>query len=204
VRSERAHLDALTTLNEQLEVTVAKRTAELQVLLMRDVLTGLPNRRAIMQIVPEAQARAARSGRPCAVLFLDLDGFKQINDAHGHEEGDALLCQFGARVRDAVRATDTVARLSGDEFVVVLELLTDADDAAGKARQLITTLQQPYRLKKATVKVSASIGVALHQSDDPRDLNALLARADAAMYSAKRQGKNQVAIAPAAVLPSAE
>lgn len=199
VRSERAHLDALTTLNEQLEVTVAKRTAELQVLLMRDVLTGLPNRRAIMQIVPEAQARAARSGRPCAVLFLDLDGFKEINDAYGHEEGDALLCQFGARVRDAVRATDTVARLSGDEFVVVLELLTDADDAAGKARQLITTLQQPYRLKKATVKVSASIGVALHQSDDPRDLNALLARADAAMYSAKRQGKNQVAIAPAAV-----
>lgn len=199
VRSEHAHLDALKTLNEHLEVTVMKRTAELQVLLMRDVLTGLPNRRAIMQILPEAMARAMRSGRPCAVLFLDLDGFKGINDAHGHEEGDELLCQFGARVQNAVRTTDTVARLSGDEFVVVLELLADAADAADKARQLVTTLQQPYRLKSATVNVSASIGVALHQSDDPRDLNALLARADTAMYSAKRQGKNQVAIAPPAV-----
>jgi diguanylate cyclase (GGDEF)-like protein len=199
VRSEHAHLDALKTLNEHLEVTVAKRTAELQALLMRDVLTGLPNRRAIMQILPEAMARAARTGRPCAVLFLDLDGFKGINDVHGHEEGDELLCQFGARVQDAVRTTDTVARLAGDEFIVVLEMLADAADAAEKARQLITVLQLPYRLKHATVNVSASVGVALHQSDDLRDLNGLLARADAAMYSAKRQGKNQVATAPPAV-----
>jgi len=198
VRSEHAHLHALQTLNEELEATVAHRTAELQALLMRDVLTGLPNRRAIMQLVPEALDRAARSKRPCAVLFLDLDGFKGINDSHGHEEGDELLRQFGGRIQEAVRKTDTVARLAGDEFVVVLELLTDAPDAADKARQLIGVLQQPYQLSRATVHVSASIGVALHQPDDPRDLTALLARADAAMYNAKREGKNRVVIAPAA------
>jgi diguanylate cyclase (GGDEF)-like protein len=197
VRSEHAHMNALKTLNDQLEATVAERTAELQALLMRDVLTGLPNRRAIMQLLPEAMERAARSGRPCAVLFLDLDGFKGINDTHGHEEGDALLRQFGARVQDAVRKTDTVARLAGDEFIVVLELLTDAPDAVEKARQLIGVLQLPYRLNTVTVQVGASIGVALHQPGDARDLTALLGRADAAMYAAKREGKNRVAIAPA-------
>ena len=198
VRSEDAHLRALKTLNDQLEGTVALRTAELHALLMRDMLTNLPNRRAIMQLLPEALDRAARSGRPCAVLFLDLDGFKAINDTHGHEEGDELLRQFGARVQHAVRKTDTVARLAGDEFVVVLELLTDGPDANDKARQLITTLQQPYRLTHVTVHVSASIGVALHQPDDARDLTALLARADTAMYAAKRAGKNQVVTAPPA------
>jgi diguanylate cyclase (GGDEF)-like protein len=200
VRSEHAHLHALKTMNDQLEETVAQRTAELQALLMRDVLTGLPNRRAIMQLLPEAMERAARSGRPCAVLFLDLDGFKGINDTHGHDEGDELLRQFGARVQLAVRKTDTVARLAGDEFVVVLELLTDAPDAAGKASGLIETLQLPYMLNRVTVHVSASIGVALHQPGDRRDLSALLARADAAMYAAKREGKNRVVIAPPATL----
>lgn len=197
VRSEHAHMHALKTLNDQLEVTVAERTAELQALLMRDVLTGLPNRRAIMELLPEALERAARAHRPCAVLFLDLDGFKGINDTHGHEEGDELLRQFGARVQHAVRKTDTVARLAGDEFVVVLELLTDAQDASDKARQLIATLQRPYRLTGVTVTVGASIGVALHLPHDPRDLTALLARADGAMYAAKRAGKNRVATAPA-------
>lgn len=201
VRSEHAHMDALTTLNDQLEATVAERTAELQALLNRDALTGLPNRRAIMELLPEALERAARSLRPCAVLFLDLDGFKGINDTYGHEEGDELLCQFGARVRDAVRKTDTVARLAGDEFVVVLELLADSADAADKARQLSATLQLPYLLKNVTVQVGASIGVALHRPGDPPDLAALLARADAAMYAAKREGKNRVGTAPEVTHP---
>jgi diguanylate cyclase (GGDEF)-like protein len=198
VRSEHAHMHALKTLNDQLEVTVAERTAELQALLMRDVLTGLPNRRAIMQLLPEALERAARLQRPCAVLFLDLDGFKGVNDTHGHEEGDELLRQFGARVQQAVRKTDTVARLAGDEFIVVLELLADAADAADKAQQLSAALQQPYQLKSVTVTIGASIGVALHRPEDARNLEALLARADFAMYSAKRSGKNRVATAPAA------
>ena len=195
VRNEEAHRSALETMNQQLESTVAARTAELQALLLHDGLTGLPNRRALMQTLPEAMHRAARAAKPCALLFIDMDGFKNVNDTHGHEEGDALLRQFGARLLEAVRKTDSVARLAGDEFVVVLEGLSDAQDAHEKAGTLLQVLGQPYRLKCAAVRVGASIGVALHLPGDAQDLDAWLARADGAMYAAKRGGKNTVALA---------
>jgi diguanylate cyclase (GGDEF)-like protein len=195
VRSEEAHRSALETMNQQLESTVAARTAELQALLLHDALTGLPNRRALMQTLPDAMHRAARSHKPCALLFLDMDGFKGVNDTHGHEEGDELLRQFGARLLEAVRRTDMVARLAGDEFVVVLEGLSDAQDANEKADSLLAVLRAPYVLKRAGVSVGASIGVALYLPGDPQDLDAWLARADGAMYAAKRGGKNAVALA---------
>ena len=195
VRSEEEHRSALETMNQQLETTVAARTAELQSLLLHDGLTALPNRRALMLTLPEAMHRAARASKPCALLFLDMDGFKSVNDTHGHEEGDELLRQFGARVLDAVRKTDSVARLAGDEFVVVLEGLTDAHDAHEKAGTLLAVLGEPYQLKRATVTVGASIGVALHLPGAVQDLDAWLARADGAMYAAKRGGKNTVALA---------
>jgi len=195
VRSEETHRRALETMNLQLESTVALRTAELHALLLRDVLTGLPNRRALMETLPAAMERSARSGKPCALLFLDMDGFKAVNDTHGHEEGDELLRQFGSRIAEAVRRTDTVARLAGDEFVVILESLATTDDAADKAHGLLAALRQPYTLKDATVTVGASVGVALHLPGDTADLDAWLARADQAMYAAKRGGKNRVALA---------
>lgn len=195
VRSEEEHRGALETMNQQLESTVAARTAELQSLLLHDGLTGLPNRRALIQTLPEAMHRAARAAKPCALLFLDMDGFKNVNDTHGHEEGDELLRQFGARLLDAVRKTDSVARLAGDEFVVVLEGLSDAHDAHEKAGTLLEVLRKPYQLKRAAVKVGASVGVALHLPGDAPDLDAWLARADGAMYAAKRGGKNTVALA---------
>ncbi|KQQ89003.1 sensor domain-containing diguanylate cyclase [Massilia sp. Leaf139] len=195
VRSEEAHRSALETMNQQLESTVAARTAELEALLLHDGLTGLPNRRALMQTLPDAMHRAARAHKPCALLFLDMDGFKGVNDTHGHEEGDELLRQFGARLAEAVRKTDLAARLAGDEFVVVLEGLGDAEDAYQKADSLLAVLRRPYRLKRATVTVGASIGVALHGPGDAHDLDAWLARADGAMYAAKRGGKNTVALA---------
>ena len=198
VHSEERHLHLLQTMNEQLESTVATRTAELEQLVMRDVLTGLPNRRALMQALPEAMARATRVRQPCAVMFLDLDGFKQVNDTHGHEEGDELLRQFGARVVGAVRRTDTVARLAGDEFVVILENLVGAAAAEEMGRKLMPLLRQPFALKTATVHLSASIGIALHQPGDTEHLDALLARADRAMYEAKRGGKDNVVMAAAA------
>jgi diguanylate cyclase (GGDEF)-like protein len=145
--------------------------------------------------LPDAMRRAARSHKPCALLFLDMDGFKGVNDTHGHEEGDELLRQFGARLLEAVRKTDMVARLAGDEFVVVLEGLSDAQDANEKADSLLAVLRAPYVLKRAGVSVGASIGVALHLPGDPQDLDAWLARADGAMYAAKRGGKNAVALA---------
>ncbi|VXB04234.1 sensor domain-containing diguanylate cyclase [Massilia sp. 9I] len=195
VSSETAHRHALLALNERLEAAVAERTAELQALLLRDVLTGLPNRRALLETLPEAMSRARRVGRPCALLFLDMDGFKAVNDSHGHEEGDELLRQFGERLAQGVRKTDMVARLAGDEFVVVLEMLSDAAHAEDTARKLLERLKEPFLLRSATVKVGASIGVALHRPEDPLDVDAWLARADHAMYAVKRTGKNGVALA---------
>lgn len=195
VRSEAENRRALLAMNESLEAAVAERTAELQALLLRDVLTGLPNRRALLETLPEAMSRAQRVGRPAALLFIDMDGFKAVNDTYGHEEGDELLCQFGARLALAVRKTDMVARLAGDEFVVVLEMLTDYAHAEDTARKLLDRVQEGFRLRKATVHVGASIGVAVHMPDDAPDLDAWLARADHAMYGAKRSGKNTVALA---------
>ncbi|MFN3792808.1 diguanylate cyclase domain-containing protein [Massilia sp.] len=197
VQNEVAHRKALLAMNERLELAVAERTAELQALLLRDVLTGLPNRRALLEALPEAMSRARRVGRPCALLFLDLDGFKAVNDNHGHEEGDELLRQFGARLALGVRRTDMVARLAGDEFVVVLEMLTDALHAEDTARKLLERLKEPYVLRSATVTVGASIGIALHRPQDPVDTDAWLARADHAMYAVKRTGKNGIALAGA-------
>jgi diguanylate cyclase (GGDEF)-like protein len=164
---------------------------------MRDVLTGLPNRRALMQALPEAIARAARLGRPCAVLFLDMDGFKQVNDTRGHDEGDELLRQFGTRILHSIRETDMAARLAGDEFVVILEMLGSELDAVAKADSLLGQLTRPFTLSSGSVQVGASIGVAVqmpHQAPDPARL---LVRADQAMYEAKRKGKSRVAMAPA-------
>lgn len=197
VASERTHREALERMNAQLEDTVAARTAELQAMLMRDVLTGLPNRRALMQALPEALSRAARVERPCAVLFIDMDGFKQINDTRGHEEGDALLRRFGKRLLDGIRETDVAARLAGDEFVVVLELLKDARDAEDKAHILLDQLSRPYVLPSGGVTVGVSIGVALQLPHEPQDAARLLARADQAMYEAKRKGKGRVALSAA-------
>jgi diguanylate cyclase (GGDEF)-like protein len=200
VAGERTHREALERMNAQLEDTVAARTAELQDMLMRDVLTGLPNRRALMQALPEALARAARVERPCAVLFIDMDGFKQINDTRGHEEGDELLRRFGKRLLDGIRETDMAARLAGDEFVVVLELLKDARDAEDKAHIVLDQLSRPYVLPSGGVTVGVSIGVALQLPHEPQDAARLLARADQAMYEAKRKGKGRVALSAAGLV----
>lgn len=195
VSSEAQVRRALQQMNEHLESKVAERTAELNALLLRDVLTGLPNRRALMESLPEAMARASRSAMPAALLFIDMDGFKAVNDTHGHEEGDELLRQFGARLAAGVRMTDLVARLAGDEFVVVLEMLASPGDAEDTAHKLLACIREPYTLRTTTVTVGASIGVALFAPDDKPDLDAWLARADHAMYAAKRGGKNAVRLA---------
>jgi diguanylate cyclase (GGDEF)-like protein len=123
-----------------------------------------------------------------------MDGFKLVNDTHGHEEGDELLRQFGMRLLNGIRETDMVARLAGDEFVVVLELLNDALDAEHKAHVLLDQLSRPYKLAGVSVQVGASIGVALQLPHEVQDPARLLARADQAMYEAKRKGKGRVAL----------
>lgn len=179
--------------------------ASLEAMALRDTLTGLPNRRALMQTLPEALRRAQRSGRCCAVLFLDLDRFKQINDRHGHDEGDELLRQFGARVQGALRQTDTVARLAGDEFIVLIEMLGNDADAHEAADKLAPLLRQPFVLKTTTITLNASIGVAVHHPADPQDVELLLSRADRAMYAAKqRRQQGQTARRPGHCDDSAE
>jgi diguanylate cyclase (GGDEF)-like protein/PAS domain S-box-containing protein len=169
--------------------------ASLEGMALRDTLTDLPNRRALMQTLPEALARARRIGKPLALFFLDLDGFKGVNDRLGHDAGDELLRLLAQRIVGTVRRTDTVARLAGDEFVVLLELLASADDAVDIADKLLPLLQQPFLLKAGTVALSGSIGIALHAPDAQESVEALLSRADAAMYEAKRSGKNRYRIA---------
>jgi diguanylate cyclase (GGDEF)-like protein/PAS domain S-box-containing protein len=167
--------------------------ASMEAMALRDTLTGLPNRRALMQTLTEALQRANRLRQSCAVFFLDLDRFKQVNDRYGHEEGDELLRQFAARVQQTVRKTDTVGRLAGDEFVVILEMLHSDTDAQDTADKLRPALRQPFVLKTATVALDASIGIAIHHPDDPQDIETLLSRADRAMYLNKQQGRQQVA-----------
>ena len=174
-----------------------ERLREEQALL--DTLTGLPNRRALQEMLPRALARTRRSGRPLALLFLDLDGLKRVNDDYGHPAGDELLCQFARRLRTCVRATDAVSRLAGDEFVVVLEGLLDAEaDARAVGTKIIDAASQPFLLASGRVEVGTSIGLCVHRPGDAADTEALIAAADHAMYAAKRAGRGRIVLAGSA------
>lgn len=163
-----------------------------------DALTGLPNRRAFLQRLVEALARVRRQGTGLALMFLDLDGFKQYNDTYGHDFGDAVLRHFARTVQSAVRETDSVARLAGDEFTIILEGLTHpAEHATLVARKLIAELATPVLLGGRELTLAASIGVAVTGGDSggvALSAELLLSRADAAMYQAKAAGKAQFAL----------
>lgn len=164
---------------------------------MQDPLTGLPNRRAFMERLPQAMARARRWGKSCALMFLDLDGFKNVNDTLGHEAGDELLRQFAMRLLQSVRQTDTVARLAGDEFTVLLESLGDGiDDAREVSRHIVEAMATPFYIADQQLTITTSIGIALYRPDSTHNADRLLAAADEAMYAAKRAGKNGVQLAP--------
>ncbi len=170
--------------------------AQIQRLAFYDELTGLPNRRLLMDRLERAVAASTREGCHGALLFLDLDNFKGINDTLGHEWGDRLLVQVGARVSACVRATDTVARLGGDEFVVVIEgLHADEAEAAAEAeavaQKVLAALNQPYQVEGCEMHSTPSIGIALFL-DAQQPVQELLKRADLAMYQAKAQGRNML------------
>jgi len=157
-----------------------------------DALTGLVNRARFDALIQQRLA-ACRHGEGClSVLYLDIDGFKQVNDAHGHATGDQVLRLFAARLKAAIRGSDVVARLGGDEFAALLDE-TSSDRAESIAKELVDRLSRPYAVERVTVHVSASIGVASF----PRcglTPHTLLAAADAAMYQAKHGGKRQCAM----------
>lgn len=152
-----------------------------------DSLTELPNRTSLHQRLHSAIARARRGEQRLALCFLDLDGFKQVNDVYGHDAGDLVLIETARRLKTLVRETDMLARLGGDEFVVVLEQLNANEDAARVAETIVHALQQPFYLDDEAVNLGTSVGIAVFP-EDGLDWSTLLKRADAAMYQAKEVG----------------
>ena len=159
-----------------------------------DPLTGLPNRVLFEERLEQAVARARRNRTSVAMVAVDLDRFKQINDSLGHEAGDELLQQFSARVRASLRETDTVARVGGDEFLIVLPDLTDPKGPAVVAKKLLGALRAPFTLAGNEVTVTASMGVCTYPQD-AQDIVLLHRGADAAVYRAKRSGRNRYQLA---------
>ncbi len=154
-----------------------------------DPLTGLPNRLLLNDRLQMALARAQRSGRFLAVMFTDLDGFKQVNDSLGHAMGDLMLQQVAARLKASLRDEDTISRQGGDEFVIILPDLADAGYAEVAARRVLAAVAQPYELEGNPARVTISLGIAVYPADG-EDSDTLLRRADKAMYQAKQEGKN--------------
>jgi len=162
--------------------------ARIEQLAFYDPLTGLPNRALCLDRLQQGIAAASRHGRALAVMFVDLDGFKHINDSLGHDAGDRLLQEAARRLTSCVREADTVARLGGDEFVVILDEMTE--EAAGMlARKLLGALRAPLAIDGHTLHVTCSIGIALYPRD-ATDARTLLRNADAAMYRAKQEERN--------------
>jgi diguanylate cyclase (GGDEF)-like protein/PAS domain S-box-containing protein len=158
-----------------------------------DPLTGLPNRSLFQDRCAQALNQAKRRGGGLVLLWIDLDGFKNVNDELGHESGDALLVQVAQRLGARTRDSDTLARMGGDEFAVVLPDLTDAYQAEALANDLVQQLSQPFDLPRGVAHISGSVGVAVYPQD-AQSVEGLIHCADLAMYSAKRQGRRQVRV----------
>lgn len=196
-------LGALAERNKKLEDEIAERR-RIETLVrhqaQHDALTSLPNRILFLDRLDTALERAARHQENFALLYIDIDGFKPVNDNHGHQVGDELLRQIALRLGKGVRKTDTVARLGGDEFAVILEEVASDRAALQVGLKLCEIVSQPYALDMpdglVTVRVGASIGVSIFPSHGHLR-NDLINAADAAMYRAKRGGKNHAVLAEA-------
>jgi diguanylate cyclase (GGDEF)-like protein/PAS domain S-box-containing protein len=172
------------TQRKHAERALRRQSERLAALATRDYLTGLANRAHLMTRLDEAISRGRRNGRHLAVLFCDLDGFKTINDTHGHLAGDELLTQAARRIRGAVRPSDVVARFGGDEFVLVCEDLVDDGDVPHVANRIRATLQEPFHLAVGEVAIDCSVGFVI--GDGKATADDLIAEADKRMYARKR------------------
>jgi diguanylate cyclase (GGDEF)-like protein/PAS domain S-box-containing protein len=159
-----------------------------------DPLTGLPNRSLLYDRIEQAVERAKRYGGKIAVLIIDLDCFKQINDTHGHAAGDAVLVATGARLTATIRAIDSVIRIGGDEFVVVLPEIARRDDILLCAEKILESLRQPIESGNRPMRISCSIGIAIYPGADADTVDDLLRCADSAMYAAKGRGKDKMEV----------
>lgn len=197
------NVQELSLLNQQLHDQIGERIrAEERARheATHDPLTGVPNRVLFMDRLDHALERSRRHSRPCALLYIDIDGFKPVNDRHGHPAGDLLLKSIATRMMERLRKSDTFARLGGDEFALIMEEQVDVPAAAVRAgEELGEIIRQPYELSAGlTVEIGASIGVACypeHGAGAADEREALIVAADAAMYRAKKGGKNRTVLA---------
>lgn len=171
------------------ETALREQQSRLNYMAFHDSLTSLPNRSLFYDRIYHGLARARRANSRVALMLLDIDRFKNINDSLGHDAGDILLKAIATRLNEGVRDMDTVARLGGDEFVVVLEGIHDIDDVVFVANKLLSTLSRPIEISGHSISTTVSIGVSLYP-DDGEDTDELLKNADIAMYKAKEAGKN--------------
>jgi diguanylate cyclase (GGDEF)-like protein/PAS domain S-box-containing protein len=163
---------------------------QLQQMAQFDMLTGLPNRRMVLDRLAQMVSLAKRGNQRFALLFVDLDGFKRINDSYGHEAGDRVLKTVAARLSACIRSSDIVGRMGGDEFTVILSTLTNYEDAGQVAEKILQTLRRPITLPSGVQdKIGSSIGISVFP-EDAQDGDGLLATADDAMYEVKHAGKN--------------
>ena len=177
------------------DITARKRAQDrLYHLALHDNLTGLPNRFLFHERVSLALSQAHRHNQQVALLFIDLDRFKEINDSLGHQIGDRLLQATASRLRRCLREGDSVARLGGDEFVVSLSALTDSSDAILIAGKILEALREPFRVDNHELNVSGSIGIGIFPADG-HDMETLLYAADTAMYHAKKNGRGNFQLA---------
>src|SRR5450830_130618 len=191
-------MEVRTRIHNMLEVRLLYKQLEhysrtLESLALHDPLTGLPNRRLLMDRLSLAIAHARRNKGNVAVMYLDLDGFKQINDTLGHDAGDTLLSLVAARLVGTVRQVDTVARVGGDEFVIVLSELSHGKDVAELVSKVIEAVSQPYSIQGHGMNLTVSVGVSVYPTHG-ENVEALMKNADMALYEAKRSGKNDYRI----------
>jgi diguanylate cyclase (GGDEF)-like protein/PAS domain S-box-containing protein len=172
------------------DITERKQTEErLEFLATHDPLTNLPNRALFNDQFKHALGLANRSGSKVALMYLDLDGFKQVNDTYGHETGDQLLKDISTRFRSELRESDTVARLGGDEFAFIIENIKDQENVVNVAEKILEVIKQTLLLDELDVDITGSLGVSVYP-DNGEEAEILLKQADRAMYRAKEEGKN--------------
>ncbi|MDC8758176.1 diguanylate cyclase domain-containing protein [Janthinobacterium fluminis] len=174
---------------------LAQYSKQQQELALHDPLTGLPNRRLLEDRIATSLQHAQRNRGKAAVMYLDLDGFKAINDTYGHAYGDEILKMVAKRLVGSSRKEDTVARIGGDEFVIVLGALSGLGDAREPASKLVEIVSEPYFINDLSLTLSTSIGISIYP-DDADNVEALISMADSALYEAKRAGKNRFCCTP--------
>lgn len=188
LRSALEQIHALAARNSQLKrqvIGLAREIEKARAFAYHDELTGLPNRRLLLDTFRQASARAHREQRRLALMFVDLDGFKLVNDQFGHPAGDAILKEVGRRLKACVRDGETACRFGGDEFVVLLDGCKGRQDAWVGAKRISAQLSKPYALGEATIEITASTGMAIFP-DDGRECGDLIEVADISMLGQKR------------------